>query len=70
MTENCRDLQRKRNDRKHRIDRPSVGGLRAPAGIALSAIAGTVSDNYVRCHENAEQLIALQAKYPWFAKSL
>ncbi|MDO9602064.1 MAG: hypothetical protein Q7J02_07100, partial [Rhodocyclaceae bacterium] len=31
-----------------------------PAGIALSAAAGTVADNYQRCHENAEQLIALQ----------
>ena len=32
----------------------------APAGIALSAVAATVSDNYQRCHENAEQLRALQ----------
>lgn len=32
----------------------------APAGIALSAVAGTVADNYGRCHENAEQLTALQ----------
>lgn len=32
----------------------------APAGIALSAAAETVADNYQRCHENAEQLIALQ----------
>lgn len=30
------------------------------AGITLSAVAGTVADNYTRCHENAEQLIALQ----------
>lgn len=34
----------------------------APAGIALSAVAGTVADNYTTCHENAEQLIALQAR--------
>ncbi len=27
MAGNCRDLQRKRNDRKQRIDRPPVGGL-------------------------------------------
>ncbi|MFO1180672.1 hypothetical protein [Ottowia sp.] len=33
----------------------------APAGIALSAVAGTVAANYQICHENAEQLKALQA---------
>lgn len=32
----------------------------APAGIALSAVAGTVADNYGVCHENAAQLEALQ----------
>lgn len=32
----------------------------APAGIALSTAAGTITDNYERCHENAEQLTALQ----------
>jgi hypothetical protein len=32
-----------------------------PAGIALSTAADTVVDNYERCHENAEQLIALQS---------
>ena len=32
----------------------------APAGIALSAVAGTVAANYQTCHENAEQLRALQ----------
>lgn len=32
----------------------------APSGIALSAVAETVADNYQRCHENAAQLIALQ----------
>lgn len=31
-----------------------------PAGIALSAVAGTVADNYERCHENTEQLRSLQ----------
>ncbi|MBF1165512.1 MAG: hypothetical protein HXL68_10765 [Dechloromonas agitata] len=31
-----------------------------PAGIALSAVAGTVADNYERCHENTEQLKSLQ----------
>ena len=30
------------------------------AGIALSAVAGTVVANYQSCHENAEQLRALQ----------
>ena len=33
----------------------------AAAGIALSAVAGTVAANYQICHENAEQLRALQA---------
>ena len=32
-----------------------------PHGIALSEGAGTVADNYQRCHENAEQLILLQS---------
>lgn len=32
----------------------------APAAVALSAVAGTVAANYSRCHENAEQLMALQ----------
>ena len=32
----------------------------APAGLALSAVAGTVAANYQTCHENAEQLRALQ----------
>ena len=31
------------------------------AGIALSAVAGTVAANYQTCHENTEQLRALQA---------
>jgi hypothetical protein len=30
------------------------------AGLALSAVAGTVTANYQTCHENAEQLRALQ----------
>lgn len=32
----------------------------APSGVALSTLAATVADNYTACHENAEQLIALQ----------
>ena len=31
------------------------------AGIALSAVGGTVAANYQTCHENAEQLRAFQA---------
>jgi hypothetical protein len=39
-----------------------AGDADAPAaGIALSAVAGTVAVNYQICHENAEQLRALQA---------
>jgi hypothetical protein len=33
----------------------------ATANLALSAVAATVADNYRICHENAEQLRALQA---------
>jgi hypothetical protein len=33
----------------------------ATEGIALSAVAGIVAANYQTCHENAEQLRALQA---------
>jgi hypothetical protein len=37
------------------------GGADAPAeGLALSAVAATVVTNYQTCHENAEQLKALQ----------
>lgn len=39
---------------------PASGPDATPAGIALSAVAGTVADNYQRCHENAAQLTALQ----------
>ena len=44
-----------------RSPEPAGSSDAAPAGIALSTVAGTVADNYERCHENAEQLIALQA---------
>lgn len=43
-----------------RIPEPAGNSDAAPAGIALSAAASTVADNYGRCRENAEQLIALQ----------
>ena len=33
----------------------------APSGIALSAVASTVTQNYGICHENAAQLAGLQA---------
>ncbi|HDR9512016.1 hypothetical protein C5615_37425 [Burkholderia cepacia] len=34
----------------------------APSGITLSAVAATIAGNYTTCHENAEQLTALQAR--------
>ncbi|QHG87119.1 hypothetical protein ACCQ13_09055 [Xanthomonas sp. NCPPB 1638] len=40
---------------------PATGDPDAPAaGITLSAIAGTVADNYTSCHATAAQLSALQ----------
>ena len=40
---------------------PPGGDAEAPAaGFALSAVAGTAAANYQTCHENAEQLRALQ----------
>ena len=44
-----------------RVPEPAGGSDAAPAGIALSAVASTVADNYERCHETGEQLTALQA---------
>ncbi|MBR7995754.1 hypothetical protein KDX08_25230 [Burkholderia cenocepacia] len=38
------------------------GADAAPSGVALSAVVATVAGNYTTCHENAEQLIALQAR--------
>ena len=43
------------------LPEPARDADAAAAGIALSAVAGTVADNYQTCHENAEQLRALQA---------
>src|SRR5690606_31388404 len=43
------------------LPEPARDADAAAAGIALSAVAGTVADNYQRCHENAEQMRALQA---------
>jgi hypothetical protein len=40
---------------------PATGDPDAPAeGLTLSAVAGTIASNYQSCHENAEQLKALQ----------
>ena len=43
-----------------RLPEPARDADAASAGIALSAVAGTVAANYQTCHENAEQLRALQ----------
>lgn len=43
------------------LPEPARDADAAPAGIALSAVAGTVAANYQACHENAEQLRSLQA---------
>ena len=42
------------------LPEPARDADAAAAGIALSAVAGTVAANYQTCHENAEQLRALQ----------
>lgn len=42
------------------LPEPARDAYAAAAGLALSAVAGTVAANYQTCHENAEQLIALQ----------
>lgn len=42
------------------LPEPTRDADEAAAGIALSAVAGTVAANYQTCHENVEQLKALQ----------
>ena len=42
------------------LPQPARDADAAAAGIALSAVAGTLAANYQTCHENAEQLRALQ----------
>ncbi len=42
------------------LPEPARDADAAAAGIALSAVAATVATNYQTCHENAEQLRALQ----------
>ena len=43
-----------------KLPEPARDADAAATGIALSAVAGTVAANYRTCHENAEQLRALQ----------
>ena len=43
-----------------KLPEPARDADAAATGIALSAVAGTVAANYQTCHENAEQLRALQ----------
>ena len=43
------------------LPEPAQDADAAATDLALSAIAGTVATNYQTCHENAEQLRALQA---------
>ena len=43
------------------LPEPARNADEAAAGVALSAVAGTVAANYQTCHENAEHLRALQA---------
>jgi len=43
------------------LPEPARDADAAAAGIALSAVVGTVASNYQTCHENAEKLRALQA---------
>jgi len=42
------------------LPEPARDADAAAAGLALSAVAGTVAANYQTCHETAEQLRALQ----------
>ena len=42
------------------LPEPARDADAASAGITLSVVAGTVAANYQTCHENAEQLRALQ----------
>ena len=43
------------------VPEPAGNSDAAPAGVALSAVAGTVAENYTACRANAEQLSALQS---------
>lgn len=52
------------------LPEPARDADAAAAGIALSAVAGTVAANYQTCHETAEQLRALQAWVSEMATSI
>ena len=43
------------------VPEPAGDSDAAPAGVALSAVAGTVAENYTACRANTEQLSALQS---------
>ena len=43
------------------VPEPAGDSDAAPAGVALSAVAGAVAENYTACRANAEQLSALQS---------
>jgi len=45
----------------NKIPDPAGTSDAAASGIALSTAAGTIANNYERCAENSEQLIALQS---------
>lgn len=42
------------------LPEPATDADAAASGVAFSAVGGTVTANYQTCHENAEQLRALQ----------
>ncbi len=42
------------------IPADSIGAVDRPAGVGIDRYAATVDNNYSRCHENADQLIAWQ----------
>ena len=52
------------------LPEPARDADAAAADIALSAVAGTLAANYQTCHENAEQLRALQAWVSEMATSI
>lgn len=43
------------------VPEPAGNSDASPAGVTLSAVAGTVAENYTACRANAEQLSALQS---------
>ncbi len=52
-----------------KLPEPARDADAAAAGVALSAVAGTVAANYQTCHENTEQLRALQTWIREMAKN-